>query len=125
MSELDPNIKAQAEQLAADNPDSMVAVFRPDGTYLYVSPSHVDLMGFTPEELTGIKLPDRIHPDDLDHTNLAFMDAVLHGKSVEVGVRVLHKSGRPVRVRASARHVLGINGADFMLGMATPLPDED
>jgi PAS domain S-box-containing protein len=122
---LDADIVAQAAALADENPQTMVAVFESaTGAYLYASPSHAGLVGYEPPELAGKTLTALVHPDDLEHTRLAFMDAVLHGKSIEIGVRLVHKDGRPVRVRAAAKHVVTGAGRDLMLGQATPVGDE-
>ncbi len=45
----------------------MVCLHAPDGTYLYVSPSSYDLLGYTPEEMIGKNPYDLFHPEDL-HT---------------------------------------------------------
>jgi PAS domain S-box-containing protein len=126
LSQLDPKIKQRAEAMATANPLSMVGLFESDGTYVYVSPSHNPIMAFDPKEMVGRKLEEFIHPDDSEHTHLAFMDAVLNGHSIEVGVRIFNKSGRPVRVRATVE-VVGnpASGNFYMLGMATPLPEEN
>jgi PAS domain S-box-containing protein len=124
VKEIDSTIKAQALRLAKENPGAMVAVFESaTSRYLYASPSHEQLLGYKPEELIGRTLRKRVFPSDLGHTMLGFMDAVLHGKSIEITVRLVSKSGHPVRVRASATHVVTPDGDDLMLGKATPVDD--
>lgn len=124
MSELDPKLRSEAEQLAANHPESMVAVFKAaNGNYLYASPTHREYMGYQPEELLGHSLREYVHPGDLQHTLLGFMDAVLHGKSIELGVRLVHKSGRPFRVRATAKHIVLSKGTAFIIGQATPVDE--
>ena len=122
VAQLEPDILALALDLAKANPRAMVGVFESaTGTYLYVSPNHTQITGYHPHELVGQTLGHVVHPDDLEHTRLAFMDAVLHGQSIEVGVRLVHKDGHHLRVRATANHVVSGSGQDLMLGQAVPV----
>jgi PAS domain S-box-containing protein len=124
VSELDPKIKREAEELAAGRPDSMVGVFLvTSGNYLWASASHLVIMGYKPSDLIGHSLREFVHPGDLQHTMLGLMDAVLHGKSIELGVRLVHKSGRPLRVRATARHLVIKPGHALIIGLATPVDE--
>lgn len=59
-------LRKEKEQfrLITENSTDMISRHGPDGTYLYVSPSSQELIGYTPEELKGQNVFDNIHPDD-------------------------------------------------------------
>ena len=52
-------------RLLAENMCDLVCLHEPDGRYVYVSPSSVALLGFTPEELVGTSPYDYIHEDEV------------------------------------------------------------
>jgi len=122
MTKVPADILARAKQLESDSPRSMVAIFAPTGDYLYASQSHRSLLGYTPNELIGKNLMrDIIDPQDLPHTQLAFMDAILHGKSVVIGVNLRHRSGEVSHVRAEAWYIAEPETSQaWLLGRATP-----
>jgi len=52
-------------KLLADNMTDMVCLHKPEGSYLYVSPSAYALTGYTPEELKNHPPEYYLHPDDV------------------------------------------------------------
>lgn len=52
-------------RMLADNIIDMVAMYKIDGTTLYVSPSCYSLLGYTTAELTGNNIAALVHPEDL------------------------------------------------------------
>lgn len=52
-------------RMLADNIIDMVAIYKVDGTTLYVSPSCQSLLGYTVSELTGKNITDILHPGDI------------------------------------------------------------
>lgn len=52
-------------QLLSDKSTDMVCLHEPDGTYLYVSPSVKNLLGYTPKELEGTSPYRLFHPEDI------------------------------------------------------------
>lgn len=76
------------------SPD-VVALYEADGTLRYISPSVTDVLGYTPEEMTGKVTIDLVHPDDVE----PMIDAMLAvgaapGPSQPVAFRVRHQDGR-------------------------------
>lgn len=53
-------------RLLTENSTDMISRNKPDGEYLYVSPSSKDVLGYEPEELVGTSVFDYIHPDHQD-----------------------------------------------------------
>ena len=50
-----------------ENSSDLVTVVGADGTIQYASPSYGHQLGYKPEDLTGVKVFDLIHPDDREH----------------------------------------------------------
>ena len=63
-------------RLVTENATDMISRHALDGTYLYVTPSCKQLMGYTPDELIGKNAFDFIHPEDREQTDEAHK--VLH-----------------------------------------------
>ncbi len=53
-------------KIISTNSAEMICMHELDGTYLYVSPSVKDLLGYSPHELVGTSPYALFHPDDLD-----------------------------------------------------------
>jgi PAS domain S-box-containing protein len=53
-------------RILAENSSDMISKHNWDRTYLYVSPACKNLLGYTPEELTGHSAYQYIHPDDIE-----------------------------------------------------------
>lgn len=49
-----------------ENALDLITVCDPDNTIRYISPSAKRILGYEPEELVGVYVPDLIHPDDLE-----------------------------------------------------------
>ena len=93
------------DQLLANSFDITV-VLDASGVQKYVSASVVNMLGFTPEELTNICVIDTmIHPDDRSKALDAFT-RVLAGESVSVEYRHRHKNGRWVWLEGRANNQL-------------------
>jgi PAS domain S-box-containing protein len=66
------------------------------GTFLNVSPSSLDVLGYRPDEMIGHSAVNFLHPDDLDNTRQE-MRAARRGRAMRNFVcRYLHKDGHPV-----------------------------
>ncbi|MEX0724099.1 MAG: PAS domain S-box protein [Gracilimonas sp.] len=68
-------------QLVTNNSTDMITRHSLDGTYLYVTPSSEQLLGYTPEELIGKNAFDLIHPEDKKKVGEAHK--ILHENSAE------------------------------------------
>ncbi|KAL0076998.1 hypothetical protein J3Q64DRAFT_1770097 [Phycomyces blakesleeanus] len=70
-----------------------------NATYIYVSDSVFDVLGFTPEEMLGKGGYSLIHPDELDSAHLIHRANVMNERmSVMLTYRTLHKSGEYVEI---------------------------
>src|SRR5262249_51928004 len=55
-----------------------VNVLGVDGTFIYIGPNNVKLLGYQPEEMTGRSGFDLVHPDDLYGTKARFAEMLRH-----------------------------------------------
>lgn len=85
--------RARLYQLVSENVSDMVSRVDLKGTFLYVSPSHLRVLGFHPGAMLGLNAFDFVHPDDLP----GVMEAV------RTGIR----SRSPIRMEYRSRHARG------------------
>lgn len=72
----------------------LVTVSGPDGVMMYVSPSVKEILGYTPEEITGTRAADMIHPDDEARVSDTVLQHVVNGTEPPLlEYRVRHKDG--------------------------------
>jgi len=72
----------------------LVAVVDPYGVICYASPSHLSILGHTPEEVWGRAVLDYVHPDDVDGVREAFGACVRTAQAiVTVELRLRHADG--------------------------------
>ncbi len=77
-----------------ENSLDVITILDRDGNYTYVSPSVERVTGYTPHELIGQKVFDRMHPDDAPQVIRSFQSAVQHpDKPVMFQYRFRHKDG--------------------------------
>lgn len=76
-------------RLVTENSTDMISRHALDGTYLYVTPSCEQLMGYTPDELMGKNAFDFFHPDDKEKVDEAHK--VLHNNPINTNVTVTYR----------------------------------
>ena len=81
----------------------MIAVVDTCGRRLYNSPSYEQILGYTPEELSGTTAMAQIHPEDREKMLKAGADACRTGTGSNLEYRMKHKDGswRILESRAS------------------------
>jgi PAS domain S-box-containing protein len=81
-------------RLLASNSHDLVCLHEPDGTYRYVSPSVMPLLGYQPDELIGQNPYDFFHPSDKEWIAENPHRQTLEGKSiVNIEYRFRKKDG--------------------------------
>lgn len=100
--------------LLINNVSDLIALHAPDGTYLYASPSHAELTGFTPRELkafTPDDLASHIHPDDRQRVQDEVQAQTRKGEAIiRVQYRRLRKDGSYFWAESITRRVLDDEG---------------
>ncbi len=81
-------------RLISEHMQDLVCLHKPDGTYIYVSPSVKDLLGYTPEELLGKDPYNFLHPGDIERVKTTAHQKALGGiRDNLIEYRVRKKSG--------------------------------
>ncbi|HWB26016.1 MAG TPA: PAS domain S-box protein [Chitinophagaceae bacterium] len=98
-------------KMLADNIIDMVAVYKPDGTATYVSPSSFSLLGYSPEELTGKKISGFVRPDDLVkfHNDIK-LKAFKGVEKFVTEARIQHKDGHWLYCETTTKAMRGPGG---------------
>jgi len=81
---------------------------KPDGTFIYLSPSVYNVFGYKPEELLTKSVYDFIHPDDLNKVKNDIHKQLLGGNEADkVVYRIKHKNGKYLFVESDNKPILG------------------
>jgi PAS domain S-box-containing protein len=90
-----------------ENATDLVTVLAPDGRILYDSPSSAAVLGWSPEELTGLDVFEHVHPEDVERCRAAFARVVAGaGEPVVAPLRYRHRDGHWVHVVSTGRNLL-------------------
>ena len=80
----------------------MIQSVRPDGSFVFVNPVWLRILGYTEEDLPGLNMFDIIHPESLAHCQELFA-RVIGGEYVkDISATFLTKNGRRVMVEGNA-----------------------
>jgi PAS domain S-box-containing protein len=99
----------------AEETTDVVTRHAPDGTYLYVSPSATDVLGYAPNDLVGTAFQPLIHPDDLERVKANIAAARREGKKVQFEYRIRHTDGHYLWVETAGQHVSGDGGVATLI----------
>lgn len=95
----------------ADNTSDAVSITSVDNTFIYLSPSIINITGHTPEEYKRFDALDNVHPED-QHLIKAAVEAMAQGqKHTRTEYRVRHKKGHYIWVETKASAILDASGA--------------
>ena len=84
-------------RLLADHSNDLICLHEPDSTFIYISPSIKNLLGYKQSEFLGIKVFGLIHKDDLPLLKKAIKKKVFRSKYADASTfRVRHKEGHIV-----------------------------
>lgn len=90
-------------RMLADYSGDMLSLHAPDGSYLYVSPASVRLLGRTPEEMVGMSPYELFHPEDAERIRVVH-DRLLRDKGqLEIRFRIRRRDGRYVWFESNTR----------------------
>ena len=104
----------------SDNSKDMIALHNKDASFRFVSPSAVNLLGFSQEELLQINPFDLYHPDDVDNIEKILNDFVL--KQSDFGsteFRMRRKTGEYIWVESNASIITNDYGEIIMIQTST------
>jgi diguanylate cyclase (GGDEF)-like protein/PAS domain S-box-containing protein len=91
-------------RLLADNSTDMVFQLDSELVRRYVSPACLEILGYEPDELIGVKPTDMAHPEDAARLELTLKSLMTgHSDRLSLVSRVRHRDGRWVWVEAHLR----------------------
>lgn len=93
-----------------DNMVDMVSQTDLDGNFVYVSPSHSNILGYDPRTLVGTNVLDLIHPDDMEKVLNATYKAIEVKGTALVEFRYRHIKGHYVWLATQGRVMLDDDG---------------
>ncbi len=77
----------------AENSVDLICLHKLDGTFQYVSPSMINILGYTPVEMEGKSPLDFVHPDDLKHITDSFYNFITEKTDDRTIARFLNTDG--------------------------------
>ena len=100
-------------RLLAENVTDVIAQMTPDGVITFITPACTRMLGWTPDELVGVRMLDLIHPDDADpivEVVAAHAAAGPDAPPIVIQYRARHKDGRWVWIEGQPRFIFDARG---------------
>lgn len=98
-------------RMLADNSRDLIVRIRRDATRVYVSPSVMEILGWSTEEILDPR-SQIVHADDVAAMTTALNELFERGGTATISYRARHKDGRYLWIEAHARLVSGMTGAE-------------
>lgn len=111
-----PQIQRQKvpDSMVPGDKTDMIRIVDLEGRNIYVSPSHFEAAGYTPEERIGKNVTESIHPDDMAvimDTMTVAQDEPVDGKNAICVNRIKHKDGHYFWVETLSEYVRDPDGS--------------
>jgi len=107
-------------RLLADNTTDLVALHDPKGEFLYVSPSCLNILGYTQSELIGTSPYAIMHPDDMQPVRGGLHEGTLRGNTDGMSeLRMRHKDGHYVWVETRSTPIFDEKGTTVVKMQST------
>jgi diguanylate cyclase (GGDEF)-like protein/PAS domain S-box-containing protein len=98
--------KEERFRLLAENSSDVISRQAIDGTFLYVSPASIAILGYSPEQLMGTKLSAYVYPDDRVAVDACYGSAREIDETGQVEFRFRRPDGKFVWLESTCRRVL-------------------
>jgi PAS domain S-box-containing protein len=122
MSQLPDIVTKRVRELEAEDPTALVAVFDPFGYYLYASPHHRPVLGYTPRELLEINLAQVVERADHNAVFMLRTIVTIYTKPVTFSAHLLTKKGERVKLSGHLYHIRH-EGERYFLTSTKPEPE--
>jgi PAS domain S-box-containing protein len=109
-----------------ENVNEIVLQVDPKGTIIFVNHRVRDVLGYTPDEITGTNFFSYVFPEDLEEARAAFRLALRHEQPLSGEYRAFHKNGTVLTIAIYTRPILEDGRAVGMQGIIqnlTPPPN--
>ena len=93
-------------RLLADNSTDVIIQLGPDLLPCYVSPASTALLGYRPQELIGVGLPELAHPEDRTAVGATLARLAAEGQAPPLACRFRHANGSHVWLEGTGRKML-------------------
>jgi PAS domain S-box-containing protein len=80
-------------RLLAENTGDLICMVDMEGSYVYISPSYQEVLGYSPEELLGRNAFSLVHPGDIEATKTRFREALTSKTKQIAEFRFRHRNG--------------------------------
>lgn len=123
--EISRTLQASEEKyrFLAENSIDMIARHSMDGTYLDVSGSCKNLLGYSPEELIGTNPYYSIYPEDVDAVSNSHRTIVENGCIFTVQYRLRRKDDEYLWVETESKVIKSENGPDQILAITRDITE--
>ncbi|MHC2992431.1 hypothetical protein OB13_12845 [Pontibacter sp. HJ8] len=110
----------ELHRLLSENSRDLICLHDLDGTFLYVSKSAKELLGYLPEEITGTSPYALLHPDDSTRVLEKGQNRAIEEKRIIIiQHRMLHRNGSYTWMETSIKPILNGNGEVVKLQSAS------
>lgn len=92
-------------RLLADNNTDLIVQLDPDLRHVYASPASQRLLGYTPQELTGVHTRNLVHPDDWPAVAANLSTIAQNGIAPPISYRARRSDGVEIWVEAAGRRL--------------------
>jgi PAS domain S-box-containing protein len=100
-NELALNESTEKYKLIAENSADVLVMITHFSTLAYISPSGINVLGYTNEEIMASDYLSLVHPDDIEHYKKSFDDALKQKLAIfSVRYRFKHKSGKYIWLKS-------------------------
>ncbi len=93
-------------RLLAEHSTDLISRLSPEGTYLYVSPACLTLLGYMPDEMVGHHIDEFFHPDDLESMADARVGMLGSSEIQTVAYRARRKDGSYLWLEMTIRTII-------------------
>jgi PAS domain S-box-containing protein len=93
-----------------DHMTELISITDNKGKFVYVSPSHSNVLGYSPEELAGKTIFDFLHPNDTSKIYSLFKEKIKEQSSGKTEYRYLTKKGNYIWIETSGKTIVDNNG---------------
>jgi len=100
-------------QLVVENTEDLVNLLDMEGQYVYVSPSHQKILGYTSEELMEKSLLEFVHPEDVKQIEKEF-NKITNGKTARAVYRFRHKKGQYLTLEGVGSAIADDSGVPYV-----------
>jgi diguanylate cyclase (GGDEF)-like protein/PAS domain S-box-containing protein len=102
--------KEERFRILAENSSDVISRQSLNGTFMYVSPASIAILGYAPEEMVGMNLSAFVHPEDKAALEKCYSGQANLGETGQIEFRFRRSDGKYVWLESTCRRVLHAAG---------------